>query len=242
MHVNVALLKEQLHSEQLRANRAEAGLTDLVNLQSRVNVLESELERWSDMIEVIPGAQTRDDVPRCIAELQRWFYFLFFSLIYSSLLSNASILHVTLVLCFYIFHSFHFIALNLRELMKRTFMAHDFPACLMKYGCSLADSWWTNRSIYILRAAVAATAKTGDATSQISELKIAVERAERSKLLAEARASTLQEEVADAMMNAARLERKVSSFQCSESCNSPLQYRSSSCDYTWIIKGNKNRP
>nr|XP_024401614.1 mitotic spindle checkpoint protein MAD1-like isoform X2 [Physcomitrium patens] len=129
MHVNVALLKEQLHSEQLRANRAEAGLTDLVNLQSRVNVLESELERWSDMIEVIPGAQTRDDVPRCIAELQR--------------------------------------------------------------------------------AAVAATAKTGDATSQISELKIAVERAERSKLLAEARASTLQEEVADAMMNAARLERKI---------------------------------
>lgn len=79
---------------------------------------------------------------------------------------------------------------------------------------------------------MAATAKTGDATSQISELKIAVERAERSKLLAEARASTLQEEVADAMMNAARLERKVSSFQCSESCNSPLQYRSSSCDYT----------
>lgn len=71
VHVNAALLKEQLHNEKLRANRAEAGLTDLVNLQSRVTELEFELERWSEMIEVIPGAHSRDDVPRCIVELQR---------------------------------------------------------------------------------------------------------------------------------------------------------------------------
>lgn len=71
LHVNATLLKEQLHSEKLRANRAEAGLADLVNLQSRVIELEIELERWSDMIEVIPGAQRRDDIPRCVVELQR---------------------------------------------------------------------------------------------------------------------------------------------------------------------------
>lgn len=70
-HVNAALLKEQLHSEKLRANRAEASLSDLVNLQSRVTELESELERWSAMLDVIPGAHSRDDVPRCIVELQR---------------------------------------------------------------------------------------------------------------------------------------------------------------------------
>jgi len=71
LDVNAALLKEQLHSEKLRANRAEAGLTDLVNLQSRVTELESELERWSEVIEVIPGAHSRGDIPRCIVELQR---------------------------------------------------------------------------------------------------------------------------------------------------------------------------
>jgi len=71
LHVNAALLKEQLHSEKQRANRAEAGLTDLVNLQTRVTQLESELERWSEMIEIIPGAHSRDDIPRCIIELQR---------------------------------------------------------------------------------------------------------------------------------------------------------------------------
>lgn len=71
-HVNAALLKEQLHSERLRANRAEAGLSDLANLQSRVTELESELKRWCEMIDFIPGAQSRDDVPRCIVELQRF--------------------------------------------------------------------------------------------------------------------------------------------------------------------------
>ncbi|KAG0587308.1 hypothetical protein KC19_2G155100 [Ceratodon purpureus] len=129
LHANAALLKEQLHSEKMRANRAEAGLTDLVNLQSRVNELEAELERWSDTIEVIPGAHSRDDIPRCIVELQR--------------------------------------------------------------------------------AAVAATAKTGEATAQLAQLQIELERAQRSKIHADARTASLQDEVAEAMTKASRLERKV---------------------------------
>jgi len=59
------------------------------------------------------------------------------------------------------------------------------------------------------RTAVAATAKTGEAAAQVSELQRAVERTERAKMHAEARAASLQDEVADAMMTIARLERKV---------------------------------
>lgn len=60
---------------------------------------------------------------------------------------------------------------------------------------------------------MAATAKTGEATAQVAELQIAVERAERSKAYAEARTATLQDEVADTMTKAARLERKVSNIR-----------------------------
>jgi len=60
------------------------------------------------------------------------------------------------------------------------------------------------------RAAVAATAKTGEAAAQVAELQRAAERAERAKTHAEARAESLQDEVADAMVKSARLERKVS--------------------------------
>ena len=60
---------------------------------------------------------------------------------------------------------------------------------------------------------MAATDKLGRATAQVAELQIAVERAERSKTHAEARTASLQDEVADAMMKAARLERKVSSIE-----------------------------
>lgn len=63
------------------------------------------------------------------------------------------------------------------------------------------------------RAAVAATAKTGEATAQLAQLQIEFERAERSKTHAEARTASLQDEVAGAMTKAARLERKVSSVK-----------------------------
>lgn len=56
---------------------------------------------------------------------------------------------------------------------------------------------------------MAATAKTGEATAQLAELQIAVERAERAKTHAEARIASLEDEVADVTMTAARLERKV---------------------------------
>lgn len=59
------------------------------------------------------------------------------------------------------------------------------------------------------RAAVAATEKTGTAAAQAAELQRAVERAERAKNHAEARASSLQDEVAGVMTQNARLERKV---------------------------------
>jgi hypothetical protein len=71
LHVNATLLKQQLHSEKLRANRAEARLIDLVNLQLRVNELEVELECRSNIIEVIPRVYSCIDIPRCIVELQR---------------------------------------------------------------------------------------------------------------------------------------------------------------------------
>lgn len=75
------------------------------------------------------------------------------------------------------------------------------------------------------RVAVAATAKTGEATAQIAELQIAVERAERAKAHAEARTASLQDEVADAMLKTARLERKVSTIRFSEiHCTSLFDY------------------
>jgi hypothetical protein len=55
------------------------------------------------------------------------------------------------------------------------------------------------------RAAVAATAKIGEASAQTAELQRAVERAERSKTHAEARTASLQDEIVDAMTKAESL-------------------------------------
>lgn len=71
-HVNAALLKEKLIGEKSRADRAEASLADLADVQLRVKEMESELQCWSEVIEKIPGAQSRDDVLPKFAALQRW--------------------------------------------------------------------------------------------------------------------------------------------------------------------------
>lgn len=70
-HINAALLKEKLIGEKSRADRAEASLAELADVQVRVKEMESELQRWSEVVEKIPGAQSRDDILPKFAALQR---------------------------------------------------------------------------------------------------------------------------------------------------------------------------
>jgi len=71
IHVNAALLKEQLMSEKARADRAEASLAEIADIQVRLKELELELQAWRDMVGQIPGVEGRDDVLRKLRELQR---------------------------------------------------------------------------------------------------------------------------------------------------------------------------
>jgi chromosome segregation ATPase len=71
IHVNAALLKEQLMSEKAHANRAEASLAEIADIQVRLKELELELQAWRDMVGQIPGVEGRDDVLRKLRELQR---------------------------------------------------------------------------------------------------------------------------------------------------------------------------
>jgi len=70
-HINAALLKEKLIGEKSRADRAEASLAGLADVQVRVKEMESELQCWSEVVEKIPGAQSRDDILPKFAALQR---------------------------------------------------------------------------------------------------------------------------------------------------------------------------
>lgn len=70
--MNAALLKEQLESERLRADRAEASLVELANVQLKVELLQSEIQLWCNMVESLPGVHSRDDVPHRFKELQRY--------------------------------------------------------------------------------------------------------------------------------------------------------------------------
>ncbi|CAM6081807.1 unnamed protein product [Calypogeia fissa] len=70
-HVNADLLKERLASEKVRADRAEAELSKLSNLESMVTELETELSSWKEMIATLPGVETCNDVQTKFAELQR---------------------------------------------------------------------------------------------------------------------------------------------------------------------------
>ncbi|KAG6541966.1 hypothetical protein Mapa_016603 [Marchantia paleacea] len=68
---NVDLLKERLESEKLRADRAEAALTNLADLEWKVKDLESELSAWKEITTKIPGVESRNDILLKVAELQR---------------------------------------------------------------------------------------------------------------------------------------------------------------------------
>ncbi|KAL2621334.1 hypothetical protein R1flu_001539 [Riccia fluitans] len=70
-HTNVEILKEQLASEKLRGDRAEAALTNLADMESKVKDQEIELSAWKELLVKIPGAETRDGVLLKIGELQR---------------------------------------------------------------------------------------------------------------------------------------------------------------------------
>lgn len=70
-HVNSELLKERLASEKARADRAEAELSNLATLETKVKELETELSSWKDMIAALPGVETCNDVGLKFAELQR---------------------------------------------------------------------------------------------------------------------------------------------------------------------------
>ncbi len=72
IHVNAALLKEQLMSAKAHADRAEASLAEIADIQVRLKELELELQAWRDMVGRIPGVEGRDDVLRKLRELQRW--------------------------------------------------------------------------------------------------------------------------------------------------------------------------
>ncbi len=71
IHVNAALLKEQLMSAKAHADRAEASLAEIADIQVRLKELELELQAWRDMVGRIPGVEGRDDVLRKLRELQR---------------------------------------------------------------------------------------------------------------------------------------------------------------------------
>lgn len=70
-HANAELLREKLLEEKQRADRAEAALEALPELQSKVTCLENELQSWRSMIDGLPGVNSYEDVPRKIAELQK---------------------------------------------------------------------------------------------------------------------------------------------------------------------------
>ncbi|KAL3843634.1 hypothetical protein ACJIZ3_001037 [Penstemon smallii] len=70
-HEDIELLKEKLHEEKSRRERADSDLLKLSNLQLSVKKLEDELSTWKSMIKEIPGVLSADDIIPKFAALQR---------------------------------------------------------------------------------------------------------------------------------------------------------------------------
>lgn len=70
-HENVELLKEKLHEEKRRRERAELDLLKLPEIQLRNEKLQDELSAWKSLMKDIPGASCADDVPMKFAALQK---------------------------------------------------------------------------------------------------------------------------------------------------------------------------
>ncbi|KAH6825923.1 mitotic checkpoint family protein [Perilla frutescens var. hirtella] len=70
-HEDIELLKEKLHEEKNRRERAELDLLKLSDLQSNVKNLEDELSTWKSLIKELPGVSSADDIPSEFAALQK---------------------------------------------------------------------------------------------------------------------------------------------------------------------------
>eukprot|EP01018_Ginkgo_biloba_P009534 Gb_26246 [translate_table: standard] len=70
-HANAELLREKLLEDKQRADRAEAALESVPELQLKLSSLENELKSWRSMVDELPGVDSCDDVPRKIAEFQK---------------------------------------------------------------------------------------------------------------------------------------------------------------------------
>lgn len=65
-------MKEKLHEEKSRKERAELELLKLSNLKSNMKNLEDEVSTWKSVIKELPGVSSVDDIPSEFAALQKY--------------------------------------------------------------------------------------------------------------------------------------------------------------------------
>lgn len=70
-HEDIELLKEKLHEEKSRRERAELDLLKLSDLEKNMKNLEDELSTWKSVIKELPGVSSADDIPSEFAALQK---------------------------------------------------------------------------------------------------------------------------------------------------------------------------
>ncbi|XP_057785397.1 mitotic spindle checkpoint protein MAD1 isoform X2 [Salvia miltiorrhiza] len=70
-HQDIELLKEKLHEEKSRKERAELELLKLSDLSSNMKNLEDELSVWKSVIKELPGVSSADDIPSEFSALQK---------------------------------------------------------------------------------------------------------------------------------------------------------------------------
>ncbi|KAL1564877.1 coiled-coil domain-containing protein mad1, variant 2 [Salvia divinorum] len=68
---DIELLKEKLHEEKSRKERAELELLKLSDLKSNMKNMEDELSTWKSVIKELPGVSSVDDIPSEFAALQK---------------------------------------------------------------------------------------------------------------------------------------------------------------------------
>ncbi|XP_047950653.1 mitotic spindle checkpoint protein MAD1 [Salvia hispanica] len=68
---DIELLKEKLHEEKSRKERAELELLKLSDLKSNMKNLEDEVSTWKSVIKELPGVSSVDDIPSEFAALQK---------------------------------------------------------------------------------------------------------------------------------------------------------------------------
>lgn len=73
-HLNSELLKEKLLEEKSRRERSEEELLKLQEVQLDMKKMEDELLRWKSLLIEIPGVSCCEDVPRKLAELQKYVF------------------------------------------------------------------------------------------------------------------------------------------------------------------------